>query len=213
MVPVKGALFDDSEYSDTFQYKNYFIKFPSFHVPNLIAWEHLSYELADMLRLNIPSYGVGHVYEYQDVYTRNVFITDKIEGELTPAFKYLQGVEYNLEGIVDHLENPEPFIDMCLFDGLTLNTDRHARNYAFIDGKLSPLFDNHSSYALKSFKDTGLSVPTREKNKPSFSDYLSKIIDMGYGNRIDLMSAKLDCFDPIKMVESSQVMGLIKTSS
>jgi hypothetical protein len=47
--------------------------------------------------------------------------------------------------IKDH-EHVAGFIEMCLFDYLIMNEDRHAGNWGIINGKVAPLFDHNFAF-------------------------------------------------------------------
>ncbi len=53
--------------------------------------------------------------------------------------------DFESYSIKDYL-NISGFIDMCLFDYLVMNEDRHAGNWGIIDNKIAPLFDHNNCF-------------------------------------------------------------------
>lgn len=84
----------------------------------------------------------------------------------------------------------ETFINVCLFDSLIGNHDRHGRNLGFLvtphGTMLSPIYDNNSALGLEmqsmlsaDFNPRG-KIATRDTTEPAMSDYIKEFRKLGH---------------------------------
>lgn len=87
------------------------------------------------------------------------------------------------------------FIEICLFDALIGNNDRHGRNLGIIDiistKKLAPMYDNPScigteeDHFLVSDIDPSGSIWTARSKSPKLQDYIDEFTRLGYKDIVD----------------------------
>ncbi len=93
------------------------------------------------------------------------------------------------------------FVEICLFDALIGNHDRHGRNFAIIVSRrkkiLSPFYDNPSYLGIESeallLADHNPSgkIETKKSKEPTMSDYIKEFNRLGFDNVIKKFHQKL----------------------
>lgn len=178
--------------------QEYILKIREDEFPDLPAMEYACNRIASILSIDVPTY---HLIDFQGkltFVTRN-FMQDNIGGTLNHIYKYLKpGAEnHSCEPIIDVImkETGRPadvakFVEMCLFDALVGNNDRHGRNIGIIatskGRKLSPMYDNPSyigieaEFLLGSDISPSGSVWTQNSKEPRVLQYISEF------NRLEL---------------------------
>ena len=173
--------------NSTYKYLDYFIKFNTDDTPDVTGYEVVSYNIARSLGIEVPDYSLVWIED------EKAFLTKSLSGQPVHAFHHFNcSIAYDLQTLAAATPNRQHFIDMCLFDGLILNTDRHAFNYLYKDDYLAPLIDNHSSFAVKDFKDTSLHIPVDGVQAPQLPDYIKAFIDMGCESEVSSFVSRMD---------------------
>ena len=135
---------------------SYILKVKDQNYPELPATEYLCNQIAQCLGLNIPNFYFMKFEDHHETFVTRNFMQDHSQSNLVHIYHYLQkDEEFNFENLLRIIEKTtgrladiERFLELCLFDSLTGNNDRHGRNLAFIQTKkglqLSPFYDNPS---------------------------------------------------------------------
>lgn len=185
------------KYSARLDQTEYILKVKEPRYPELPLVEYLCNQIADMLKIEIPSYYLINFNGQITFVTRN-FMQD-YTGTLHHIYKFLpKGDEsYNCEQIIKvvseqtgRLVDVAKFIEICLFDTLIGNNDRHGRNIGIIETasikKLAPMYDNPSclgiedDFFLVSDINPSGSIWTKESKHPKPLDYFREFQSMGY---------------------------------
>ena len=209
----------------------YILKVQEDGYPDLPETEYVCNQIASLLKLKVPPYYLIRL-KYMDKTDRNIaekqgmmtFVTRNFMqgyvGTLNHLYKFLPNGEenYNCENIVKavfkqtgRLADMESFVEICLFDALIGNSDRHGRNLGIIDtGKkrfLSPVYDNPSCFAVEKEDFLGAdinpsgTVRTSSTNEPKIRDYIreferldlkktcAKFIERAFGKSDEIRSA------------------------
>ena len=186
------------KYSTQLNGVHYILKVQEQKYPDLPATEYLCNKIASLLKLNVPEYYLICFADNKDQQKGLMtFVTKNFMQSRPSTLKHIYHYlpkgdkNYNCENIIQALKNQtgklsdvESFVEICLFDSLIGNGDRHGRNLAIIDtGKtklLAPMYDNPSFIGLQpenmlggQFHFSGC-IFTSTANKPKMSDYIKE---------------------------------------
>jgi hypothetical protein len=145
-------------------------------------------------------------------------------GTLDHIYKFLpEGIEsHNCEMLIKiilaqtgKLSDVAKFIEICLFDTLIGNTDRHGRNLGIITTaqvkKLAPMYDNPTTlgvepdYIIESHYNPSGSIWTKNSKEPKPLDYLMEFERLGHNSISAQFCSKL-------RVQSTKILNLINDS-
>ena len=203
----------------------YILKVQEEGFPDLPEMEYVCNQIASLLKLKVPPYYLIRLKGMNEAdqsgtenqglmtfVTRN-FMQEHV-GTLNHLYKFLpKGSEnYNCKNIVNAVfkqtgrwADVEAFVEICLFDALIGNSDRHGRNLGIVDtGKkkfLSPVYDNPSWFAVEKEDVLGADINpsgavwTFSTKEPKIKDYIQEF------ERLDL---KKSC---MKFVERALKKG------
>ncbi len=137
-------------------------------------------------------------------------------GTLDHIYKFLPAGEkhHNCEEIMNliltqtsKLTDVVTFIEICLFDALIGNNDRHGRNLGIITTastkKLAPMYDNPScigiedKFFLVSDIDPSGCIWTKSSNNPKTTDYINEFSRLGHRETVIRFSSKAVSRAPI----------------
>jgi hypothetical protein len=145
------------KYSARLCQKNYILKMEQTEFPELPAVEYVSNRIARLLGLQVPDH---HLILYKN--QTLTFVTRNFMDQFSAAtqdhvYKFLKPEDtFSCEVIIRiikqetrRLSEVHRFVELCLFDALIGNNDRHGRNLAFITRSasvriLAPFYDNPS---------------------------------------------------------------------
>ena len=168
----------------------YIMKVQQDDFPELPAVEFLSNQIAESLSLSIPQYHLINFHGSITFATRN-FIPPGRLAALHHLYHFLDTAPFSCETILKVVEQKtgrlsemERFVNICLFDSLIGNHDRHGRNLGFIEkgGKyrLSPFYDNPSYIGVEeeSFLEADLCprgrIAVQATDEPLMNDYVEE---------------------------------------
>ena len=197
------------KYSAQLNEVKYILKVQQDKYPDLPGTEYTCNQIAVLLGVKVPQY---YLIKFQSTSDQNskkksktslTFVTknfmQNFTGTLNHIYKFLpKGDQYytceKLIKIIQKQTNKpkaeERFVEICLFDALIGNNDRHGRNLGIIDtGKnqtLAPMYDNPSYMGIA--KDELLDIPfnisgciqTSNSKKPTVTDYLKEFKKLGF---------------------------------
>ncbi|OGT61509.1 MAG: hypothetical protein A3E85_05345 [Gammaproteobacteria bacterium RIFCSPHIGHO2_12_FULL_45_12] len=210
------------KYSAKLGQVSYILKIQEPEYPDLPAIEYLCNQIAELLGMDIPPYHLINFNGRITFVTRN-FMQDYI-GALQHIYKYLPiGEEnHNCEEIVKAILNNTgkladvaKFIDICLFDSLIGNNDRHGRNLGIIETadlkKLSPVYDNPSfigiqdDFLLDSDTNPSGCIWTKVSKNPKPQDYIEEFARLGHETISEKFRKKI-------ITQSSNIINLVNDS-
>lgn len=187
------------KYSARLGSTTYILKIQEESCPELPHVEYVCNKIASSLNIDVPSYYLIDLQGRTTFVTRN-FMQD-YTGTLHHLYKFLPPGEesHNCEEIIRTLivQTGKPadivkFINICLFDALVGNNDRHGRNLGIIETAnmktLAPMYDNPSVLGIQGefllgsqFNPSG-SIWTKKSKEPKIKDYIEEFTRLGYQN-------------------------------
>ncbi len=210
------------KYSAKLGQVSYILKIQEPEYPDLPIVEYLCNQIAELLGMDIPPYHLIYFNGRITFVTRN-FMQDYI-GTLQHIYKYLPiGEEnHNCEEIIKVILNETgkladvvKFINICLFDSLIGNNDRHGRNLGIIETadikKLSPVYDNPSfigiqdDFLLDSDTNPSGSIWTKASKNPAPQHYINEFKRLGH----EIITEK---FQKKIITNASNIINLINNS-
>ena len=193
----------------------YILKIQESKLPDLPAMEYLCNKIASILSLKIPQYYLIDFNNRPTFVTRNFM--QNSSSVLHHMYKFIPDgkTSYNcsrvIKVIMEQTNKPLDvcrFVEICLFDSLIGNNDRHGRNLGIIDSgverSLAPMYDNPSYFGIADkdilnahFNISGC-IRTSTKKNPALLDYLEEFAKIGHKKICDLFVKKtVDRFDLI----------------
>ncbi len=196
----------------------YILKVRDEKYPELPATEYLSNQVARYLRLNVADFYYIKFDNKTDTFVTRNFMQDLATSNLVHIYHFIpEGGSYDCENLIKAIEaktqrlsDIERFIELCLFDSLIGNNDRHGRNMALIQTKkaiagvspegfeLSPFYDNPTYVGVEEDLLGADLVPagyiwTSKSKEPSMKDYVEDFI------RLDRKSVLVKFLDKINV--------------
>ena len=204
--------------------KSYILKVRQDEHPELPIVEFVSNKIAEILEIPVPDF---HFIKFQN--SSDAFLSQNIldchpHGVLQHIYKYLdKDADFNCKNLIRtideqtrNLRSVHKFVQLCLFDSLVGNHDRHGRNIAFIEksGKkpiLAPFYDNPSYIAiadddiLKSDLRPRGTIRTRQTDEPTLKDYVEEFQRLGFDDVVKVFYNKVvSRFDKILSVTNRE---------
>ncbi len=185
------------KYSARLDQTQYILKVQEPRFPELPQVEYLCNQIAEILIIEIPTFHLINFNGRITFVTRN-FMQD-YTGTLHHIYKFLPtgNENHSCEEIINVILNQTQritdiakFIEICLFDTLIGNNDRHGRNLGIIETssfkKLAPMYDNPSclgiedDFFLLSDTNPSGSIWTKTSKEPKPKDYIIEFQRLGY---------------------------------
>jgi len=182
--------------------RSYIIKLEEDLAPELPFVEYLSNQIAQSLGIDIPPFYCIYFYERPAFVSQNLLERNSRIKILTHIYHYVRSEdEYCCETLIkiilektNQAKNVSAFIDICLFDALIGNHDRHGRNLGLLTDAhgivLCPAYDNTSFLGLEqgemlkaNFSPRG-KIRTKNNPEPSAQDYVHEFIRLNYKNNV-----------------------------
>jgi hypothetical protein len=185
------------KYSARLGDSGYIIKVRQEPFGDLPATEFLCNQIAHLLGLNVPDFYLIKLEGLVDAFISKNFMECHSDANLLHLYRLMDERPFDLINIIQvilhHTGNDleiERFIQICLFDVLIGNHDRHGRNLAFIQtpkGKfLSPFYDNPSclgieeEWLLKAIHEPCGKIHTSNSKEPKMAEYVIEFCNLGY---------------------------------
>lgn len=194
------------KYSAVLGKKQYILKVQEKDYPELPATEYLCNQIAELLKIPVPNYYLVRFDQEENnliAFVVTNFMQDLQGANLKHIYHYLQKLpeDFNCQTILkviqsnsSKIRDKKTFIEMCLFDALIGNHDRHGRNFGFIEtskGKvLAPVYDNPSYIGieeetfLKADLEPAGKIATKNTHNPTMKDYILEFRRLGFEKEI-----------------------------
>lgn len=223
--PVPGHLTSSFQgkfrkYSADLGGERYILKVEEADYPELPAVEYLSNRIARHLGLTVADFYLIDLHGLITFVAKNFIRPGKLTA-LHHLYHYLPPDDpFSVAGIFAVIEretgrpaDARRFAELCLFDALIGNHDRHGRNLALIEtarGKrLSPFYDNPSYIGIELEKLLGAQlnptgkIATSATAEPTMSDYAAELIALGYRKTVLRFYDRIALEELTGMVEDS----------
>ena len=195
------------KYSAQLNGVKYILKMQQEKYPDIPGMEYTCNQIAALLNLKVPQY---YLIKFQETSGRKrkprqtlTFVTknfmQNLTGTLNHIYKFLPKGDqhYNCKQLIKIIQKQtqdtkevKRIIEICLFDALIGNNDRHGRNLGLINtGKnktLAPMYDNPSyiGTAQEELLDIQFNISgciqTSDSKEPKVKDYLKEFRQLGF---------------------------------
>lgn len=209
------------KYAANLENRSYILKVQDDDYPELPRVEYLSNQIAKNLGLNLPHFYLIKFLNELEAFVVDNFMDHYLPGNLIHIYHFLDPNQpFSCQAILKVLDEKlkritaiEQFINLCLFDALIGNHDRHGRNIAFIETKkgleLAPFYDNPSYLGIEDFRLLGANhnprgrIVTAKTDNPTMQDYVVEFKELGYLEHLNVFNKKLQKLDLNKLIENS----------
>jgi hypothetical protein len=210
------------KYSARLGETQYILKVEEKQYPELPLIEYLCNQIAERLKIEVPPHHLIDFHGRLAFVTRN-FMQD-YTGTLIHIYRFLQPNEedYNCEEIIKtilsqtgRLADVSKFIEICLFDALIGNNDRHGRNLGIIQTssttKIAPMYDNPScigteeDFFLKSDINSSGCIWTKDSKHPQVINYITEFQRLGYDSIVKQFIKKI-------ISKSNSIINLVESA-
>lgn len=212
------------KYSAEIEGEQYILKVAQDDCPELPLVELVSNKIGRALDLNIPEFYFIKLGNVQDTFVTKNFMTKKAGANLIHIYHFISDSDsHSCEVILKilnekcgKLNDIKEFINMCLFDSLIGNHDRHGRNIGIIQSgpssyALSPIYDNPSyigieaEYLLDADLNPKGSIKTSSSNEPTLLDYINEFNNAGHNEIVEDFIKKTNRIWP-------EILGIVNES-
>ena len=210
------------KYSANLYKFKYILKVKDEAAPELPPVEYVCNQIASSLHIPVPDHYFLNFHNEPTFVTRNFMSQQRVNADLKHILHYIDFEKQTLDCetlvqiIGDKTKNfndVETFVQVCIFDALVGNHDRHARNLGFIvtarNTRLSPIYDNTSYLGsekgefLKASFDPSGNIFTKHTQTPKMRDYVQEFY------RLELYDEVRKFF---KMINLKDIKHQIQTS-
>jgi len=208
------------KYSASLDNQQYLLKVKEKDYPELPSMEYLCNQIAVFLKLKVPVFYLILFYDHITFVSKNFIRLNRTE-TLHHIYHFIsRETEFECATLVKVIENEtkrlsevEKFVELCLFDSLIGNHDRHGRNLALIEFKgqkmLSPFYDNPSYLGIE--EDSLLEaqhsprgkIATSETNEPLMTDYVREFKKLGHQEIAEKFFKKIKIDQMCKLIDKS----------
>lgn len=222
-IPINTSFFQGTfkKYSAKLGESDFILKVATDSYLELPRAEFLSNQIASSLKLDMNEFYLIHFLGKTDCFVARNFMQDHIGGNLIHIYHFInEDLKFDVSSLLKIIESKtgrfsevKKFIDMCLFDALIGNHDRHGRNLGLIQvGEkyiLAPCYDNPSYLAieekafLKAQHEPRGKICTSETEEPIMKDYIMEFKKLGYETEV---------IDFLKRVNMKKIETLISNS-
>ena len=197
------------KYSANLGGREFILKVRQEELPELPAMEYLCNQIARALKLKIPNFYFIRLEGKLATFVVDNFMQDYPGGNLVHIYRYLKKPEqFTCKGLIDVIEKVigrrtdiEHFVELCLFDALIGNHDRHGRNMGIIESSdeitLAPFYDNPSYIGLEipelllAYHEPRGAIPTSQSKEPTMKDYVMEFQKLGFDKAINRFKSKI----------------------
>lgn len=209
------------KYSACIGHDSYILKVIQPEFPELPVTEYLCNQLARAVGLDVPDHYMITFQNKLDSFVTKNFMENRPGSDLVHIYRYLEHPEnYDCEHLLGIIEKEVQryeaivsFIELCLFDSLIGNHDRHGRNIGLIrEGEktlLAPFYDNPCYLALEIPELLGAQheprgkVATAKTTDPVMKDYVEEWFRLGFKDEVASFAKRINLQVIENMITSS----------
>jgi hypothetical protein len=209
------------KYSAVLDEKRYILKVKDDKFPELPGTEFLCNNIAIFFGIDVPKFYFIRLENTLEAFVSKNFMHDFGSADLTHIYHFVQKDEdFSFEIIVNilknytgRLEDIVRFVELCLFDALIGNHDRHGRNLAIVRKAkgcfLSPFYDNPAYLGMESEELLGAihepkgKIAVKDTSEPSIRDYYKEAKRLGYLDTAFAFVKKIDLKEIKKLVDNA----------
>jgi hypothetical protein len=198
------------KYSAQLGNRQYILKVQQPEYPELPATEYLCNEIAKSLQIQVPDFYLIRFQNQWDTFVSRNFMSDRLSSNLIHFYRFLENnQEFDCKTVIQiikretgKMNNIDKFIELCLFDALIGNHDRHGRNLALIQNpkglELAPFYDNPSYIAIEdewllaAHHEPRGKIFTSHSREPKMREYVLELMELGFGINIKTFMGKID---------------------
>jgi hypothetical protein len=206
------------KYSASLGDQNYILKVIQKEVPELPRTEFLCNQIARALGLVVPDHFLILFQNQLETFVSTNFMGNRRGSDLVHIYRYLdQPKNYDCEHLFRIIEKEVGrydalvrFIDLCLFDALIGNNDRHGRNLGLIrtanGNTLAPFYDNPSYFGIEipellgAYHEPRGAIATSETKEPIMRDYVKEWLRLGMREQVIDFAKRVDLIEIEKLV-------------
>jgi hypothetical protein len=196
---------------------SYILKIQQKDYPELPAMEYLCNQIARTMKLEVPDFYFISFHGENTFVTKN-FVRKGQKENLIHIYRFLnEGQKFDCETLIAVIEEEtkrlrevERFIELCLFDSLIGNHDRHGRNIGILQTAekqiLAPFYDNPSylgieieTLLLANHSPRG-SIATAETGEPTMKDYVLEFKRLGKESVVSKFAKNINLESVLKLV-------------
>jgi hypothetical protein len=190
------------KYSARIGNHSYILKVMQMEIPELPLTEYLCNQLARALGLAVPNHYMILFENKLETFVTTNFMDNRPGSDLVHIYRYLdQPKNYDCEHLLRIIEKEVGrydavvrFIELCLFDSLIGNNDRHGRNLGLIreanSTTLAPFYDNPCYLAVEipellgAYHEPRGAIATLATNEPMMKDYVKEWFRLGFKEEV-----------------------------
>lgn len=216
------------KYSARLSNSEYIIKVQESFAPELPHVEYVCNQIAEQLHLEIPPYYLIDFFDIPCFVSKNFILNLNQTYTLDHIYHFIAtGDDYTCENLINIIEsktssitNVEQFIEICLYDALIGNHDRHGRNLGLLKSRssvrLAPAYDNTSALGLEQgkilqaqFNPRG-KIATTNTLEPTMKDYVANFNKLGFNKNITSFFEKIEMENIKNLINTSFCSPLMK---
>ena len=198
------------KYSASLGLFSYILKVKDNAYPELPQMEYLCNQIAQILGIHVAEFALIEFQNNITTFVTKNFMPKTPASNLVHLYHYTKAYEdWNLQFLLNvvkketkKFKDAERFLNLCLFDALIGNHDRHGRNLAFIQQAkscfLSPFYDNPSYLGIEDELLLGAhhepkgTIATSQTTEPTMKDYVKEMQLLGYGDILKSFKNKIE---------------------
>lgn len=205
----------------------YILKIQTEEYPELPVVEFCSNLIAKNLKIDVPPYFLILFNDVPAFVTRNM-LSGKSGVQLFHLSNYMKKADpFSFTKILEIIKERtgrylymKKFVDICLFDMLIGNHDRHGRNIALIQNKkgltLSQFYDNPSfiglqdDFFISSQLDPRGRVIIGDNSNPGMKDYILAAIEEGFEDTVKGFYGRINLYEIDRIIDNSFLKSAFK---
>lgn len=208
--------------------KAYLLKVKQHEFPELPATEYTCNQLAREMGVEVPDHFLILFQNKLETFVSVNFMQEYPGSDLVHIWRYLESPShYDCEHLLKIIEKEvgtyeaiARFVELCLFDSLIGNHDRHGRNLAFIRSakniRLAPFYDNPSYLGLEiqellaAFHEPRGAIGTKATRDPLIQDYVKEWFRLGFAKEVVAFINKININNVEMLISESFISNARK---
>lgn len=216
------------KYSARIGNHTYILKVMQKEIPELPLTEYLCNQLARNLGLMVPDHYLILFQNKLESFVSKNFMDNRTGSDLVHIYRYLDlPKNYDCEHLLRIIEKEVGrydaavrFVELCLFDALIGNNDRHGRNLGLIREAhgtlLAPFYDNPCYLAVEipellgAYHEPRGAIATLKTNEPIMKDYVEEWFRLGFKEEVINFAKRINLQTIEDLVNSSLLSNVRK---